>query len=126
MAGILPLRCRSEASAARTPAGQLARAFEPVRRLVVVLRHPIVASSAADRQTRAARPAGRQLKTMADPAYELGPASKLTLSTSSEAFLRYLAMFSSGNGSGLSLPQLCTIAEGATFGFTGYSLLALA
>src|SRR5262249_2325523 len=61
----------------------------------------------------------------AEPAaHEAGPESKPTLSTSSDAFLRYLAMLSSGSGSGLSGPQLCTISDGATFGFTGYSLLA--
>src|SRR5262245_30239446 len=51
--------------------------------------------------------------------YELGPASKLTLSTSSDARRRYLAMFSSGSGSALIGPQLCTISDGSTFGFTG-------
>lgn len=59
-------------------------------------------------------------------AYELGPASKLTLSTSSDAFLRNFAMFSSGSGSGFNVPQLFTIWDGSTFGLTGYSLLAVA
>ncbi len=59
-------------------------------------------------------------------AYEFGPASKFTLSTSSEAFLRFFAMFSSGSGSGFIAPQLFTISEGSTFGLTGYSLFAVA
>jgi hypothetical protein len=66
------------------------------------------------------------LSTRPARAYELGPASKFTLSTSSEARFLYLAMFSSGSGSALSAPQLRTISEAGTFGFTGYSLLALA
>ncbi len=55
-----------------------------------------------------------------------GPASKPTLSINSEACLRYLAMLASGRASGLSVPQLLTTSESATFGETGYSLLTLA
>ena len=58
------------------------------------------------------------------PAHELGPASKLALSTSSDAFLRYLAIFSSGSVSAFSVPQLLTIFDAGTFALTGYSLLA--
>lgn len=75
------------------------------------------------------RTAGRRMiSARLGPAvrYELGPASKLTSSTSSEARRRCLLRFSKGSGSALIGPQLCTICDGGTFGLTGYSLLALA
>ncbi len=69
---------------------------------------------------------GRESGGGASVTYELGPASKPALSTSSEARLRNLAMLSSGSVSALSGPQLCTISDGFTLVLTGYSLLAVA
>lgn len=59
----------------------------------------------------------------ATSAYELGPASKRTLSTSSDAFLRNVAIWESGIASGLRAPQLATRSDVLAVVVTGYSPL---
>src|SRR5438876_7484779 len=52
---------------------------------------------------------------------EPGPSSKPTLSTISEAALRFLAISASGKVSGLRVLQADTMADGWMPGSTGYS-----
>ena len=58
--------------------------------------------------------------------YELGPASKLTLSTSSEACLRNCAIALSESVSAFKAPQAATSGETGIPGLTGYSKFASA
>jgi hypothetical protein len=123
-----PTRCQGPYTEARLPKY---RGFETRARLpgLTVDHFEDGASAPCHRREGAGNPGVVDLllaKNWAHRSYELGPASKLALSTSSEAFLRYLAMLSSGSASAFSAPQLLTMSEGGTLGLTGYSLLAVA